>query len=160
MKIKERPIEEVFLIVTLVIMVVLIFFQVIGRYVFSSAPSWTEEFTRYIHIWQVWIGASYAIRLQRHLRIDAFINKLSPFYYKIVETASNVIFFTFALYLAYLGVNLIIKSMNYGQLSPAMQWPMWTIYIAIPLGGIGMAIRLLQNIIQIWKVSQKGAEKV
>lgn len=57
---KFEKAEEAFLVLTLVAMVALIFGQVVGRYVFSNAPSWTEEMARYIHIFQVWIGASYA----------------------------------------------------------------------------------------------------
>lgn len=47
---KFEKAEEAFLVLTLVLMVALIFGQVVGRYVFSNAPSWTEEMARYIHI--------------------------------------------------------------------------------------------------------------
>ena len=72
---KFARIEEILLVFSLVLMVALIFGQVIGRYVFSSAPSWTEEMARYIHIFQVWIGASYAVKLRQHIRVEAFITR-------------------------------------------------------------------------------------
>lgn len=71
---KFNRIEEGFLIATLVLMVALIFGQVIGRYIFQNAPSWTEEAARYIHIFQVWIGAGYAVKLREHIKVSAFID--------------------------------------------------------------------------------------
>ncbi|TWT27245.1 TRAP transporter small permease [Planomicrobium sp. CPCC 101110] len=143
--------EEVFLVLTLIAMVALIFGQVVGRYVFSNAPSWTEELARYIHIFQVWIGASYAVKLREHIRVEAFIGLFKGVPRKILETLSALIWFALALFLAYFGTQLVLSSLDNGQVTPAMQLPMWIPFLAIPLGGIGMAIRLVQQIVQIWR---------
>ena len=120
--------EEYFLVATLVIMVVLIFGQVIGRYIFHSAPSWTEELARYIHIFQVWIGAGYAVKLREHIKIEVFVNLLYGTPRKIVEMISLIIWFLLALFLAYFGTILVLDSINYGQVSPAIQIPIWIPY--------------------------------
>ncbi|AXI00029.1 TRAP transporter small permease [Sporosarcina sp. PTS2304] len=151
MKKRKLPLEEAFLVLTLALMVILIFIQVIGRYVFESAPSWTEELSRYIHIWQVWIGASYAISLKKHLRIEAFVTMFPPLIQKIMETISIVIWFLLALVLAYLGTTLVMSSYSNGQVTPAMQIPMWITFMAIPIGCIGMLYRLLQQVRLLWK---------
>lgn len=143
--------EEALLVLTLVAMVALIFGQVVGRYVFSNAPSWTEEMARYIHIFQVWIGASYAVKLREHIRVEAFITRFHGLTRKILETISLMIWFAMALFLAYFGTLLVIQSLSNGQVTPAMQLPMWIPFLAIPIGGIGMCIRLIVQLRQIWK---------
>ena len=143
--------EEAFLVLTLVAMVVLIFGQVVGRYVFSNAPSWTEEMARYIHIFQVWIGASYAVKLREHIRVEAFITRFQGVTRKILETISHAIWFGIALFLAYFGTQLVMASIANGQVTPAMQMPMWIPFLAIPLGGLGMSIRLIQQLRKIWQ---------
>jgi C4-dicarboxylate transporter, DctQ subunit len=148
---KDEYIEEFFLVASLVAMVVLIFGQVVGRYVFQSAPSWTEEMARYIHIWQVWIGASYAIRQQKHIRVEAFRSLFSHRNQQILDTISIIIWFVLALFLAVLGTQLVVSSFHNGQLTPAMQLPMWIPFIAIPLGGTGMCVRLIQQLWIIWR---------
>ena len=45
--------EEYLLVISLAVTVTLIFYQVIMRFIFNDAPSWTEEVTRYIFIWQI-----------------------------------------------------------------------------------------------------------
>lgn len=143
--------EEVLLVATLALMVVLIFGQVVGRYVFQTAPSWTEELARYIHIFQVWIGASYAVKLRQHIRVEAFITRLKGNPRKIFEGLGVIIWFLISLFLAVFGTKLVIASFQYGQVTPALQMPIWIPFLAIPLGGAGMAIRLIQQLIDIWK---------
>lgn len=159
MKKRDQYIEEYFLVLTLAAMVILIFGQVVGRYVFQSAPSWTEELARYIHIWQVWIGASYGIRLQRHLRIEAFRDLFSDVGKKVLDTISILVWFVLALSLAILGTQLVLSSLKNGQLTPAMQLPMWIPFLAIPLGSAGMVLRLLQQIWLIWKTPSPGTRE-
>jgi C4-dicarboxylate transporter, DctQ subunit len=143
--------EEIILVSTLVLMVLLIFSQVVGRYLFQSAPSWTEELARYIHIFQVWIGASYAVKLRQHIRVEAFITRLSGTPRKILETISTLIWFLLALFLAVMGTKLVMMSIELGQVSPAMQLPIWIPFLAIPLGAAGMVFRLAQRFIEIWR---------
>ena len=148
---KFAKFEEIFLVATLALMVVLIFGQVVGRYIFQSAPSWTEELARYLHIYQVWIGSSYAVKIREHIKIDAFINLFQGVTRKIIDSIALIIWFSLALFLAIFGTTLIIDTMNFGQVSPAIEIPMWIPMAALPLGTIGMSIRLVQQFILVWK---------
>lgn len=154
MKKKFETLEEWILVLTLAIMVALIFTQVVGRYVFSSAPSWTEEMARYIHIFQVWIGASYAVKKRQHIRIEAFIDLFKGTSRKIIETLALLVWFGLAVFLAIFGTQLVIASFQNGQITPAMQIPMWLPFLAIPFGGAGMALRLIQQLITIWSTNK------
>ena len=116
-------IEKGILVATLALMVVLIFGQVVGRYIFQSAPSWTEEIARYLHIFQVWVGASYAVKMREHIRVDAFVNLFHGVVRKILESASVILWFLLVLFLAVYGTNLVLDTLSYGQQSPAMQIP-------------------------------------
>jgi C4-dicarboxylate transporter, DctQ subunit len=153
MKKKFDVLEETILVLTLALMVALIFSQVVGRYVFSSAPSWTEELARYIHIFQVWAGASYAVKKRQHIRIESFIELFKGTARKVLETAALIIWFLLALFLAVFGTQLVLASLQNGQVTPAMQMPMWLPFLAIPIGGGGMAIRLLQQLLTIWRTN-------
>lgn len=155
---KVEHFEVTILVLTLAAMVTLILIQVIGRYIFQSAPSWTEEMARYIHIFQVWVGASYAVKKQRHIRIDAFLNIFSGIPRKLLESISTIIWFLLALFLAVFGTKLVLHSFLNGQVTPAMQIPMWIPFIALPLGGIGMSFRLIEQLLTIWREPKKPLE--
>lgn len=152
--------EESVLVFTLVAMVFLIFIQVVGRYAFGSAPSWTEELARYIHIFQVWVGASYAVKTRDHIRVGAFIERFEGLPRKILETIGIVIWFCLALFLAIYGTELVLTSFQNGQVTPALQMPMWVPFIAVPLGAAGMAIRLVGQIVKVWRGDYEQSEEI
>ena len=55
-------------------MTLIIFVQVVLRW-FGRSLVWAEELARYIMLYQVWIGAAYAVREDAHIRITAIIGK-------------------------------------------------------------------------------------
>ena len=61
--------EEYLLVVSLVINVLLVFLQVIMRTVFKNSLTWSEELSRYIFIWQIWLGARIALKYNEHIRV-------------------------------------------------------------------------------------------
>ena len=39
------------------------------RTVFKNSLTWSEELSRYIFIWQIWLGASTALKYNEHIRV-------------------------------------------------------------------------------------------
>lgn len=137
----EKNFEKWFLIISLVAMVLIIFMQVVLRW-FHAATVWAEELARYIMLYQVWIGASYAVREDAHIRITALIGKLTGNKRRVSETV------VLTLWLTVEGVQLVKEIAIMGQVSSAMRIPMTIPYASVPLGGALMSIRLVQKLIQ------------
>ena len=58
---------EVFIgAVFLALMVVFTTLQIVGRYLFSTPFPWTEEMTRYMFVWMVFISIGYAVKTGEH----------------------------------------------------------------------------------------------
>lgn len=62
-----EKIEKLFLAVTVAIMIIVITYQVILRYVFSASNAWSEELARYLFIYDVMVAAAIATRRNSHL---------------------------------------------------------------------------------------------
>ena len=62
--------EERLLIFSLVFNTLLIFTQIIMRGAFNSSLSWSEELSRYVFIWQIWLGADLAYAYHEHIRVE------------------------------------------------------------------------------------------
>ena len=95
-----EKIEKVILAVTVGIMVLIIAYQVIMRYIFAHANSWSEELARYLFIYDVMIGAAIAIRRNSHLQIDILINLMNPkvrTILTIIATLAGMVFMVFLL---------------------------------------------------------------
>ncbi|MGL1933268.1 MAG: TRAP transporter small permease [Desulfotalea sp.] len=72
MKILGR-LEESIISILLVLMVLLVFVEVIMRFVFNSGLMWIQELTLLISAWFVLFGASYGLKVGSHIGMDAFV---------------------------------------------------------------------------------------
>ena len=137
--------EEFFLVPSIIFSVMLVFSQVIMRYIFGNSLAWSEELARYLFIWQIWIGASYAAKQNAHLRITVIKNWLSRSAQKKLEVIVVVIWIAFAVYIARNGYTLVERVGRFNQLSSAMRMPMMYAHLAVPVGFSLMIVRLIEN---------------
>lgn len=143
--------EETFLILSMLLIVFFIANQVFFRYFLGGGLSWGEELARYIHIWQVWIGSSLVIKRDEHIKITFGVNLLPVRFRKYINILASLCFFVLVAFISYKGTLFIIQISETGQTSPSLGIMMSIPYMAIPLGGVLMAIRLIQRIVKILK---------
>ena len=138
--------EEYLLVGSLAFNVVLVFFQVVMRYVFQNSLSWSEELARYIFLWQTWLGASYAVKEHRHLRVEMLADSFKGRARLVFELFVLVVWFGFSGFLAYQGYQMTSFLVQSGQTSAAMQIPISWAYASVPVGCGLMALRLVGEI--------------
>ncbi len=147
LKFIDEQFEKWFLIVSLIVMVLVTFMQIVLRW-FNAATVWAEEFSRYVMLYQVWVGASYAVHEDAHIRITALIGKLSGSRRRGMDLVVLTLWLLFALWLTVEGCVLVGKIAAMGQVSSAMRIPMTIPYASVPIGGVLMTIRLVQKIVE------------
>lgn len=150
--------EEYFVVWGLAIMTILVFFQVVMRYVFSNSLSWSEELARYIFLWISWIGASYAVKERSHFRVEMFANKFKGKARMKFELIILIIWFMFSAMMAYLGTMLVLFLVENGQISPAMEIHISWVYASVPIGCGMMSLRLIVEIKKILDGTYKLTE--
>ena len=64
--------------VCLAVMVVLVFGNVVLRYVFNSGIPISEELSRWLLVWLTFLGAIVALRQHAHLGVDTLVRALPP----------------------------------------------------------------------------------
>ncbi len=77
-------IEETFIAITLGLMTLITFANVVARYVFNSNILWGLELTVFLFAWLVLIGSSYGMKKGFHIGVDVLANSLSPAMRKIL----------------------------------------------------------------------------
>ena len=154
LKFIDEQFEKWFLIVALIVMVLVTFMQIVLRW-FNAATVWAEEFSRYVMLYQVWVGASYAVHEDAHIRITALIGKLSGGRRRGMDLVVLTLWLLFALWLTVEGCVLVGKIAAMGQVSSAMRIPMTIPYASVPIGGALMTIRLVQKIVERLRNTQE-----
>lgn len=77
-------VEETFIAITLGLMTIITFANVIARYIFNANILWGLEATVFLFAWLVLIGASYGVKHTFHIGIDVVLNIVSPKVRKIL----------------------------------------------------------------------------
>jgi TRAP-type transport system small permease protein len=125
----------------IVLMLVITFYQVITRYIFADPSSWSEELSRYISVWAIFLGAAIAFRSRSHLGVDYFVTLFSKRIQKGMQVAVNIILTVTLVFIFIQGVEITLFVKN--QLSPAMRISMAIPYAAIPTGVLLMFVELV-----------------
>jgi C4-dicarboxylate transporter DctQ subunit len=144
----SNRLEKGFLAGAIITCSLLLFLNVVMRYVFLLPIYWAEEFVRYLMVWLIFIGASQVTQWGGHVAVDIVPRVLSKRGNAILAFAVNLICILFCMILAYLSLQQMLRVMRAGQISPALEIPMWIAYLSIPAGTILMLIRFLQ---QFWR---------
>lgn len=138
---------EITIGILLAIMSIVIFLQVIYRYVLHASLPWSEELGRYILIYLTFLGASVAVKKNAHIGIEVIVKLFPRPISKALEWVANILSLAFFVILIVYGSKVVKITMM--QLSPAMHVKMGYIYMAVVIGAVLMMIHLIARSFQI-----------
>jgi len=142
-----QKLEKNFLAWAIICSSLLLFVNVVMRYVFLLPIYWAEELSRYLMVWMIFIGASQVTLQGGHIAVDIVPRLLSKRANVILAFIVNLVCILFSIVLIYFSYKQMMRVKVAQQISPAMEIPMWIAYLAIPLGTLLMLIRYIQQII-------------
>ena len=127
---------ETLIAIILAIMVLTVFIEVIMRYVFNSSITSSEELSRILFIWMVFIGIVLVLVKNRHVAFDAIQEAVPPFVKKILQTitltAIGIASFILMVY------GYMYSEQNFAWPSPGLLIPFGYISLVLPISGAGM----------------------
>lgn len=129
----------------LVSLVLLLFSQVIARYVFGQSLSWAEEVSRFGLLGLVYISAAMGAQMGTHIRVSAHLLLLPRRAQAVVLFVADLIWLLFNVVVIWQSIVLII-SMNARPLeSGALQLNMQYVFVLIPIGFFFQSVRLIER---------------
>lgn len=146
--------EPIVLTVLMALMTVLIFLQVIMRYVFENSLVWSEELVRWVFIWTIWVGVAHAFRTGDHIRITILPDRLPMQLRLRLEQLLRIAMIAFFVWLFWLGFKQAASPIVMRQSSVVMYWPLtgqkvglvW-LYATLPFGALLSVCRLAQGLV-------------
>lgn len=141
--------EEIFLSILLVWMTVLVFAEVIARFVFSYGISWAEEMTLTTNSWFVLFGASYCIREKAHIGVDFIVAKLDGKAAKAVALIAVAACLIYAVIYLYGACLYVYQDYQVGVELFDIPIKSWIPASALVIGFILIVLRLLEVLYQV-----------
>jgi TRAP-type C4-dicarboxylate transport system permease small subunit len=153
---RVNKVSEHFLNILLIIMVVVVFLQVIFRFLITIPLSWSEEVSRYIMVWTTFLGAALAVEKKAHPYVEVLVNLLPL----TIRIPMNILIIclccVFYAILVFYGTMFVTTSVM--QPSAALEIPMGYVYIVIPVGGILLILNSLAEMQAVWKKREGGVQ--
>jgi TRAP-type C4-dicarboxylate transport system permease small subunit len=129
------------LILLLASMVVIVFANVVMRYVIGTSVIWSEEAARHLMIWMTFVGSGLALRTGAQLGIDSLQGVLPERGARLLRLALALGMLLLFVLLAWHGVDYALRTRF--QTSAALGVSMMYVYIGMPVGCALMAAHLL-----------------
>ena len=110
----SKSFEESFVSLLLVSMTLLVFSEVIARFIFNVGFLWMEEVTLTLGAWFVLFGASYGVKVGAHIGVDAFVQTLPEKVRKITAIAAVLLCLCYCSLFLYGSWNYLAKMYSIG----------------------------------------------
>lgn len=118
----------------LAVMVVVVSWQVFGRYVLSDSPSWAPETALVLLAWLGLLGVAIGVREHAHIGVTFVADRLPRRVRTVVLWLTPVLFLVFGVYLVVQGWEFTQLTMN--STLPATGLPTAVQYAAMPVTGV------------------------
>ena len=140
---------EVLTILFLSIITIIVPVEVFLRYCFGMTLYITEELTRYLLVWVVFLASSLALRENSHISIEIISSRFHGRTRLLVNLIAQIVLVTFLVFLMIEGIAAL--SFLKDQIVPSLRISMYWFYLAIPIGSFLMILNLLPRIWDILK---------
>ena len=130
----------------LVLMTAIIGWQVFGRFVLNSSPSWAEQAALTLMIWYVFFAAAAGVRLGFHIRILALESLLARRARHRMRLVAHLVVGACGIALAIWGTELVLRT--WSHVIPTLGLPRGVAYLPLPLSGVLIAFFTVELILE------------
>ncbi len=135
---------SVLIVICLVAMVLMVFGNVVMRYAFNSGIAVSEELSRWLFLWLIFLGASIAVHEQGHMGSDMVMEKLSPKWQKMGAVVAQLLML-WVTWLLFTG-SVAQTKINWDVLAPVTEYSMAWVYSTGVVFSVSTGLMLLSDL--------------
>lgn len=129
------------------LMVLLVFGNVVLRYGFNYGIIFSEEVSRFLFVWMVFLGSVLMLHDNGHLGVHT-VTKLLPLWgKKACKLVSDLMTLACCVLMTYGGIKIV--KLNMANIAPVSEIPIGVVYIALLVCSVGMGVLLLGSIYRL-----------
>lgn len=140
----DQYLEEAICAVFLSTIVLLLGFQVLGRYILGYVSPVFEEVSRWVFVGLIYAGASLGAKRGMHFRVSVYKLIFKGRSDTAIGLLGDCLWLGFNLFMVKVGFDFAKSVFQQQYLSPALMFPMKYIYPIIPVGFLLIALRMVQ----------------
>ena len=130
------------LVVIVAAFIVIVFAQVIARYVFNNSLSWSEELARVLFTQMIFLAIPLVVKEKRTISVDIIVQFISVKAKRPLYVVLNALSFVFFGFLAVSGYRFAM--MNFNQRTAALHLNVGMLYLVIPVSAVLMMLNVIR----------------
>ena len=150
-------IEKFLVAFSIIVLAVSVFLSVATRSLLNWAWIGTEELSQFLVISITFWGTSWAARENKHIAMTALLEPAPQKIQEISMMIINLMATLFCFFISYIGWEFTRLAYNGGQVSAALMFPVWPVYLTVPIGMFLTGIHYMIHFIRI--VGSKKVEE-
>jgi C4-dicarboxylate transporter, DctQ subunit len=132
-------------------------YEVTARYLFVAPTIWAAELSQLCLIWGTMIAMPWLFAANRHIAVDAVIERLGPVAKNACQGFSLIVIGSFSAVVAWKGAEIFYDSFDRGRTTGSMlDMPIWVSELAIP---VGFGLLFVQTLIEIRETVRRSTDK-
>ena len=152
-------VEQTLIVIFLSSMIVVAFFQIILRNLFSTGLTWGDPLVRNLVLWVGFIGAALATKEGKHISIDVVSQWVPPWGKDLIELLTHLFSFVICGLLTFAALKFIKNEAQIGNVT-FLGIPAWIPEIILPiifgLMTLRFGLRSLKDLILMMRMGKKS----
>jgi TRAP-type C4-dicarboxylate transport system permease small subunit len=143
--------EEFFAAMTMALICLITFANVVVRYFTDESFAFTEELSVFLLVVLAFVGASAAFAKNTHIRVTFFVERLPEgvaFWAEMAVVVTGLALFSL---ISGYGVRLALDDLRFETTSPGIGVPQWFYSVWLPVLSAVIALRLLGRLIRLFR---------
>jgi TRAP-type C4-dicarboxylate transport system permease small subunit len=129
-----------------IVLIVVVGYAVVMRYVFNSPPTWSQEASTLLFVWISFLGASLALQLKGHVTFDFIIDLFPGRVYNGAVLVKDVL--TIAVLVLGFLLGLRVVGETFRQFFQSIPVSFGFLYTALPLNFLIMVVHALDSLLE------------
>jgi TRAP-type C4-dicarboxylate transport system permease small subunit len=155
----DERFEEILGVLLLTVVISLIFIGVVLRLAFNSGIDSQEELSRMLYVVVVYLGASYGLRSQDHIRVVMVFHLLPAKLQKILQVITDLIWLFFNIVMILYALKIHQTMVQFPGYSAVLRIPMHYVFFIVPVGFFLISLRLIQGSLRLLVSDRESSGK-
>lgn len=133
----------------LVLLVVCVQWQVLGRYLLNDSPTWTEPVALLLVLYITALAVAVGVRDSGHLGLESIVALLPRAAQRVAEAAIHLCVLAFALLMAHAGWDWL--TLKWDEPKPMLGVPEGLDYLPLVISGALIVLFCVEHLIALWR---------
>jgi len=141
------------------VMMVIVAYEVVVRYLLHRPTIWTVEIAAYLLIFSSLLAATYTLWQRGHVSVELLYRRLPPKARLVLSLVNSFLALIFTAVFVWQGWLMTLKSWTAGWEHWGMLGvPLWTTEILVPISGVLLGLQLWRQLFDFYLELREGKE--